>query len=78
MTRKSAKATIPLLPDVRYWFELPNGEFVLICLIENANGDWVVEHHDRTNEFIAGLQIDPECGRPTSAKIVASSISQAH
>ena len=73
MTRKSAEANIPLLPDVRYWFELPNGEYILICLIENASGDWVVEHHDRTNEFIAGLQIDPESGRTTSTKQVASS-----
>lgn len=54
--------TIPLLPDVFYSFELPNGEFVIIDLRENANGngEWVVEYHDHTYEFISGMQIDPE------------------
>ena len=73
MTRKVAETSIPLLPEVRHWFELPNGEFVLICLLEDAYGEWVVEHHDSTNEFIAGLQIDPKSGRHTSTKQVASS-----
>lgn len=54
------QVNIPLLSDMTYWFELPNGEFVKIDLNENANGEWVVEHHDHTNEFISGLQINPQ------------------
>ena len=56
----SAVPTVPLLADAVYSFELPNGEFVIIDLRENANNEWVVEYHDHTNEFISGMQIDPE------------------
>ena len=65
---------MPLLGDMTYWFELPNGEFVKIDLNENANGDWVVEYHDHTNEFISGIQINPE-KKISSTKQVASSKS---
>jgi hypothetical protein len=62
---------VPLLPDQRYIFELPNGHFVRIDLNANANEEFVVEHLDHTGEFVAGLQIpagceactcDPTCG----------------
>tara|TARA_B100001093_G_scaffold519892_1_gene611225 strand:+ start:4437 stop:4619 length:183 start_codon:yes stop_codon:yes gene_type:complete len=49
---------IPIIPGCLYTFELPTGEFVRINLNANANDDWVVEHLDKTGEFIAGLQID--------------------
>ena len=51
----------PLLSDVRYIFALPSGEFVVIDLRDNANGNgqWVVEQLDRTGEFVAGLQLEP-------------------
>ena len=48
---------IPLIPDQRYFFELPGGHFVKIDLNANANQEFVVEHLDETGEFIAGLQI---------------------
>ena len=72
MKSKHSTVEVPLLPDDRYWFQLPNDEFILIDLNPNANGEWVVEHHDSTNEFIAGLQINPEAGT-TSTKQVARS-----
>ena len=69
---KTKQANVPLLGDMTYWFELPNGEFIKIDLNENANGDWVVEYHDHTNEFISGIQINPE-EKISSTKQVASS-----
>lgn len=48
---------IPLLPDTRHFFELPNGHFIKIDLRPNANQEYVVEHLDDIGEFIAGLQI---------------------
>ncbi|HAX04363.1 MAG TPA: hypothetical protein DCX77_01705 [Acidimicrobiaceae bacterium] len=48
---------VPLIPDVRYVFELPNEHFVVINLNANANQEFVVEHLDETGEFVAGLQI---------------------
>ena len=48
-----------LLPGALYTFELPSGDFVRINLSENANGDWTVEHLDRTGELVAGLQLEP-------------------
>ena len=50
-------ANIPLIANTRFFFELPNGEFVRIDLNPNANGDWTVEHLDSTGDFKAGLQI---------------------
>jgi hypothetical protein len=52
---------VPLLPDQRYIFELPNGHFVRIDLNANANEEFVVEHLDHTGEFVAGLQIPAGC-----------------
>lgn len=49
---------IPLLADTLHIFELPSGEFVRINLNTNANGDWTVEHLDRTGEFVSGLQLE--------------------
>ena len=48
---------VPLMPDARYFFELPNGHFIKIDLNPNANKEFVVEHLDDTGEFVAGLQI---------------------
>lgn len=57
---------IPLLADMRHFFELPNGHFVKIDLRPNANQEYVVEHLDDNGEFIAGLQIPaPESYDPT-------------
>ena len=50
----------PLAEDFLYIFELSTGEFIRIDLRTNANGDWVVEHLDKTGEFVAGLQICAE------------------
>ena len=47
----------PLVEDFVYNFELSTGQFIRVDLRTNANGDWVVEHLDKTGEFIAGLQI---------------------
>ena len=50
----------PLMGGNKYCFELSSGEFVIIDLQENANGNgqWVVEHLDSTGEFVAGLQLE--------------------
>tara|TARA_A100001234_G_scaffold123113_1_gene107929 strand:- start:267 stop:455 length:189 start_codon:yes stop_codon:yes gene_type:complete len=57
---------VPLMPDARYFFELPNGHFIKIDLNANANKEFVVEHLDDTGEFVAGLQIPaPESYDPT-------------
>jgi hypothetical protein len=50
---------IPLIAEQRFFFELPNGEFIKIDLNPNANKQWVVEHLDKTGEFKSGLQVDP-------------------
>ena len=50
---------IPLLADQKFFLELPNGEFIKIDLNPNANKEWVIEHLDKTGEFKAGLQVDP-------------------
>ena len=56
------EANVPLMPGVRYFFELPSGEFIKIDLSDNANGNgqWVAEHLDRTGDFLAGLQLEPD------------------
>ncbi len=48
---------VPLVADFKHFLELPNGHFINIDLVPNANGDWVVEHLDATGEFVCGIQI---------------------
>jgi hypothetical protein len=57
----------PILDGIHYIFELPNEEFIVINLEPNANGEWVVEHLDRTGEFVAGLQLDPKANAQFTA-----------
>ena len=59
---KLKEISIPLAADCKYCFELTTGEFVVVNVQENANGNdqWVVEHLDSTGEFIAGLQLKRE------------------
>lgn len=52
---------VPLLPDQRFIFDLPNGHFVKIDLRANANKEFVVHHLDHTGKFVAGLQIPAGC-----------------
>ena len=51
--------TVPVLEGQRLFLQLPNGAFIKVDTDQgNGNGQWVVEHLDKTGEYVAGLQID--------------------
>tara|TARA_B100000900_G_scaffold307195_1_gene265842 strand:- start:1118 stop:1309 length:192 start_codon:yes stop_codon:yes gene_type:complete len=59
MKSKPSTVEVPLLAGDRYFFELPNGEFILIDLTANAsrNGDWVLAHRDKANKTVDQILI---------------------